>query len=1194
MSGLFQQAGLAPQAAQDPAPQQAAALVGSPTPGADPGTHENAPAASATQRLTALLSDLRRLDVKLWVDGDRLRVNAPAGTLSPDLQRELSRHKPDIVALLGRSRRSAASAPAALVRAPRDGRLPLSFSQQRLWFLSQIDPDSPAYNISTILRLRGALSVSALGRSLEELVRRHETLRTRIVVHDGEASQVVEPAGPFQLDQHDLRGMPSAERLTRAAELSREEGLRPFDLQRAPLLRGVLYCLDHDDHVLALTVHHIAADGWSNAILGRELSVLYEAFSHGRPSPLPEPQLQFIDYAAWQRRWLLDERVNTQIDYWKRQLAGPLPALDLTSDRPRPPTRSGRGTRQVFELDRRLVDGLTVLSRRQGATLFMTLLAAFQTLLSRMTGQEDLLVGTPVAGRGRVELEGLVGFFINTLVLRTDLSGDPTFSELLGRVRAVALDAYANQDVPFERLVEIVQPERDATRPPLVQVLFSLQNFASEDLTLGDLKIEPVVTESATSRFDLTFELYEQPDGLAVWVEYNTDLYDTATIERLLGQYRTLLEGIVAAPDARISELPLLTDAERRQVLREWNRTEADYPREAGIHRLVETQAARVPDAVAVAFDEHTIGYGQLNARANQLARDLRQRGVGPGTIVGVYLERSIEMVVALLGIMKAGGAYLPLDPLFPPDRLSYMLADSQAGVLLTQQRLSGTLLPPGGEVVCLDADWPIIASQDTTDLPEPSDPEALAYVLYTSGSTGRPKGVQIAHRSVVNFLSSMRRAPGLTPDDVLLSVTTLSFDIAGLELFLPLTTGARVVLVRAAVAADGDALLRALTTSGATVMQATPATWRLLLAAGWQGTPGLKALCGGEALPGELAAGLLARCDSLWNMYGPTETTIWSTIHEVEAPGALIPIGRPIANTQVYVLDKRLQPVPIGAPGELYIGGDGLALGYLNRPELTAEKFVDNPFADAAPERQGGRRSARLYRTGDLVRYRPDGTLEYLQRIDQQVKIRGYRIEPGEIEAVLAQHPSVHQAVVVARADGSGEQRLVAYVVPSHAAAADVEAWRDHLKARLPAYMVPAATVVLDAIPLTPNGKVDRKGLPEPAQSAERRTVSAAPQTETERRLAAIWQEILGLERVGVEDNFFDLGGHSLLLLRVHSRVRQAFETSLTVAEMFQHSTIAALARHIESPRAHAPRVDNAQQRGGRLRDVLGRRRSA
>ncbi|MGE3912018.1 MAG: condensation domain-containing protein, partial [Chloroflexota bacterium] len=884
-----------------------------------------APLVTAGDRnLGTLLSDLRRLDVKLRLDGERLRVNAPAGTLTPELQRELGRHKADIVSLLTRTLNGADMAPPALVPVRRDGRLPLSFSQQRLWFLSQIDPESAAYNISTIVRLHGPLSISALRRSLEELVRRHETLRTRIAVVQGDTSQVIEPSGPFQLNLRDLSDVPVEERVAWATKLGREEGSRPFDLRQAPLLRASLLRLDDEDHVLTLTVHHIAADGWSNAILGRELAVLYEAFLHDKPSPLPEPRLQFIDVASWQRQWLLGERVGGQVDYWKRQLMGPLPVLDLPSDRPRPPTRSGRGDRRLFELDRELVDRLTALSHGQGVTLFMTLLAGFQTWLHRSTGQEDLLIGTPVAGRSRVELEGLVGFFINTLVLRTDLSGDPTFSELLQRVRTVALDAYANQDVPFERLVEIVQPERDASRPPLVQAIFSLQNYSSEDLTLAGLEVEPIVTDSETARFDLTLEVYERPEGLAVCVEYSTDLFDESTIFRLATQYQTLLKAVVEAPDARISELPLLTTVERDRLLYEWNQTAAVYPRGTGLHRLFEAQAARVPDAVAVEFDDGWISYGELNRRANQLAHALRGLGVGPGTIVGVHLERSIEMVVGLLGILKAGGTYLPLDPLFPPDRLTYMLEDAQVRVLLTQARLAGTLALANGEVVCLDTDWPAIAAHAVGNLPfpcatDPCEGDQLAYVLYTSGSTGRPKGVQISHRAVVNFLSSMRQAPGLAPDDILLSVTTLSFDIAGLELFLPLTTGARVVLVSAAVAVNGDALLTALETSGATIMQATPATWRLLLAAGWQGTPGLKVLCGGEALPGQLAGQLLTRCDALWNMYGPTETTIWSTIFKVESSADTIPIGRPIANTQVYVLDKRLQPVPVGVPGELY-----------------------------------------------------------------------------------------------------------------------------------------------------------------------------------------------------------------------------------------------------------------------------------
>ncbi|HLH25146.1 MAG TPA: amino acid adenylation domain-containing protein [Chloroflexota bacterium] len=1144
--------------------------------------------------LSALLAELRRLDVKLWLDGERLRVNAPAGTLTPELKSELGRRKAELVGLLTVATRAmGGGGPPPIARVRRDRPIPLSSAQQRLWFLDQLQPGNVAYNISSVFSLRGPLRVSVLQRSLEEILRRHESLRTRFEVVAGEAAQMVDPPGPFELRVVDLCHLPASERSEHLRQLVLEEACYPFDLRRAPMMRAVLFRQDEAEHVLATTVHHIAADGWSLGILGRELATIYDAYLHDRPSPLPELPIQYADFTVWQRAWLQGERLQVQLAYWKQKLSGPLPTLDLPTDFPRPVTRSGRGARHFFLIDTELLDAAKALSRSAGATLYMTLLAAFKTLLYRWTRQEDLLVGAPVAGRGHVDTEPLVGFFINNLVLRTDLSGEPTFRELLARVRAVTLEAYANQDVPFEKLVETLQPDRDPSRPPLFQVLFSLQNMDLEDVQLADLTVQPIIFECTTSRFDLSFELYERPEGMCIAVEYNTDLFAETTIRRLADHYATLLAAIVATPDARISELPLLTAAERQQVLVDWNQTQAPYPRAAGVQQLFEAQAARVPDAVAVEFAGQQITYRALNHRANQLARHLQSLGVGPETIVGVYLERSLDMVVALLGILKAGGAYLPLDPLFPPDRLAYMLEDSRASVLLTQAKLDGTLRPREATVVCLDAEWPRIAEHRAENLRGTGVPDRLAYVLYTSGSTGRPKGVQIPHGALTNFLCSMRETPGLASADVLVAVTTLSFDIAGLELFLPLITGARVVLVSSAVAVDGVALRAVLETSGATIMQATPATWRLLLAAGWEGAPTFRVLCGGETLPSELAAQLLARCGSLWNMYGPTETTIWSTIARITAADGPIAIGRPIANTQTYVLDARLQPVPIGVPGELYIGGDGLARGYLNQPELTAQKFIPNPFAAPAGTAAGGGQSARLYRTGDLVRYRADGTLEYLQRVDHQVKIRGFRIELGEIESVLEQHPAVRQAVVVAREDSPGDKRLVAYVTPAREDVLPTAELREHLKEKLPSYMVPAVLVPLAALPLTPNGKVDRQALPAPeATRGERATPFVAPRSEVERQIAAIWQAVLCVETVGLDDNFFDLGGHSLLILQVHSQLCRAFTTDLTIAQMFQYPTVRALADYIQRPQQRAAGLGEAQDRGKRLRAAWNHRR--
>jgi amino acid adenylation domain-containing protein len=1034
------------------------------------------------------------------------------------------------------------------------GPCPLSFAQQRLWFLNQFEPDSPIYNMPKAVRMSGALNAGALQQTLDVIVARHEALRTTFTSIDGNPVQVIAESQPIELTVIDLREWPEAQRDAEAQRWLEKEAQRPFDLVHDRPLRATLLRLDATEHVLLLTTHHIASDGWSTGVLISELVALYDAFADGQPSPLRELPIQYADFALWQRDWLQGEVLEAQLAYWRQQLGGSLPVLELPTDRPRPAVQTYRGAKQSLLLPKTLMEALQALSRREGVTLFMTLLAAFQTLLHRYTGQDDLLVGSPIAGRTRIELEGLIGFFVNTLVLRTDMSGNPTFRELLGRVREVALGAYAHQDLPFEKLVEELQPARDLSHSPLFQVMFILQNVPRAALELAGLTLTPVEVDSGTAKFELTLSMAESADGLrGVW-EYNTDLFEAATICRLAGHFQTLLEGIVTDPAQRLSALPLLTDVERQQLLVGWNATQAEYPQETCLHELIEAQVERTPDAVAVVFDGESLTYRELNARANRLAHYLRRRGVGPEVLVGISLERSLEMVVGLLGILKAGGAYMPLDPAYPPARLAFMLEDSQAPVLLTQQRSVEGLLAPQAQVVCTDADWAAIAREPEENPANGTAAAQLAYVIYTSGSTGQPKGVQIPHRAVVNFLRSMCQQPGLTAQDTLLAVTTLSFDIAALELFLPLSVGARVVLVSRAVATDGRQLLQTLADTKATVMQATPATWHLLLEAGWAGSPQLTVLCGGEALPRELAQQLLARAAAVWNLYGPTETTIWSAVAKVEPGDGPVPIGRPIANTQFYLLDRHLQLVPIGVPGELHIGGAGVAQGYLNRPELTAERFIVDPFSDEP--------TARLYRTGDLARYRPDGALECLGRIDQQVKLRGFRIEPGEIEAVLTQCPGVQQAVVLVREDLPGDKRLVAYLIPDREPVPTPSELQSFLKKTHPDYMVPSAFVFLDAWPLTPNGKVDRRALPAPewARPEQGRAVGE-PSDMLELQLTKIWEEVLGTRPIGVQDDFFALGGHSLLAVRLFVQIEKTFGRKLPLATLFQARTVEQLA---------------------------------
>jgi amino acid adenylation domain-containing protein len=907
---------------------------------------------------------------------------------------------------------------------PTSRRFPLSFPQQRLWFLDQLVPGSAAYNVPTAVRLLGPLDLALWQRCCNEIVRRHEALRTTFADVDGQPVQVVSADGRPEfsvVDAGTLRGDAAA-----LHQAVRDEVRRPFELRTGPLVRMKFFRLAADDHVLVFTMHHIVADLWSMAVAVQEMMALYQAFRAGAASPLPELAIQYADYAAWQRARMERDGLAGDVAYWRAALDGAPPAIDLPTDRPRPAVQTSRGSSRPFQLPGPLMARLRALGQREGATPFMTLLTAFSLLLHRHSNQDDLVIGAPVANRGRPEIERLIGFFVNTLALRVDLAGDPTFGELLGRVRRVCLGAYAHQDLPFEKLVEQLSPRRDLSRSPIFQVSFIFQNIAIPELDVGGLRVVPMTVESATARFDLELQVFERPDGLSGWFEYNTDLFDAATIDRLAAQLGRLAEQVAVDPDRPISDYALLDAADQRQLAAAWNATAQPCPDRDWVHLRFAAQAARAPDAEALRFGDRALSYAELDRCANQLAHRLRRLGVTRDALVGICIERSPEMVIALLATLKAGGAYVPLDPGYPRERLAFMLEDSGLRVLLTQRRVLDELPAHAAHAICLDEADAELAAEPAAPLPDEVAGDDLAYVIYTSGSTGKPKGVQLPHRALASFLRSMQDRPGITAADALMAVTTLCFDISMLELLLPLVTGARVVLASREVAGDGKLLRDALARSGATIMQATPSTWRLLLDAGWSPEPAFRMLCGGEALPRELAHQLRATGATLWNMYGPTETTIWSAIARVgDGP---ISIGEPIANTELHVLDAHRRPVPLGVPGELYIGGIGLARGYLGRPELTAERFVAHPFPIGLGD--------RLYRTGDLVRRRGDGTIEFLGRIDHQIKLRGFRIELGEIESVLAQQAAVHQVAVTVREDVPGDQRLVAYVVPDPAAA--------------------------------------------------------------------------------------------------------------------------------------------------------------
>ncbi|MEG4242346.1 amino acid adenylation domain-containing protein [Microcoleus sp. MON2_D6] len=1056
---------------------------------------------------------------------------------------------------------------------------PLSFAQQRLWFFEQLNPGNFTYHILAAVRLTGTLDATSLDRSLNELVKRHEVLRTAFKTINGQPVQVIASNLELQILEIDLRSLPETERSREVERLIAAEAKLAFDLSQAPLLRAKLLHLSDSNWVLLLSTHHIIFDAWSMGIFIQELATFYQAFCTGKPSPLPELSVQYADFASWQRQWLQGEVLETQLAYWKKQLGGNLPVLNLPTDRPRSAVQTFRGAVHKFTIPKAIAEEIAQLSQREKATLFMTLLAAFKTLLYRYTGQEDILVGSPIANRNRREIEELIGLFANTLVFRTNLSSNPTFKELLGRVREVALGAYNHQDLPFEKLVEIIHHERDLSHNPLFQVLFSLRNVRTPQIKLPGLTLSSLEIERKTARFDLALDLEEGLEGINATLEYSQDLFDASTARRIAGHFLTLLESIAANPEQRISHLPILTKPEQQQLLFEWNNTQSNFPQDKCIHELFEAQTERTPDAIAVVFENEHLTYRELNEKANNLASYLQKIGVKPEVLVGIYVDRSLEMMVGLLGILKAGGAYVPLDPAYPPERLGFMLEDAKISVLLTQKKLLETLPKNSASLVFLDADLEGISSGDEP-LVGLQNSSNLAYVIYTSGSTGKPKGVQISHASAVNFLSSMRQQLAIADRDVWLAVTSLSFDIAALELFLPITTGSRVVVASREVASNGEKLLETLTNSGASIMQATPASWKMLLAAGWQGNNQLKILCGGEALPRHLANQLLLRGASVWNLYGPTETTIWSTLYQVDRKDESVSIGRPIANTQIFILDRYLMPVPVGVFGELHIGGAGLSRGYLNRPELTAEKFIPNPFAEDPTHASFILNSSsfilseRLYKTGDLARYLPDGNIEFMGRSDNQVKVRGFRIELGEIEAVLSQYPAVREAIALVREDNPGDQRLVAYIVANSALKTQdselINDLRSYLKQKLPQYMMPSAFVLLEAMPLTPNGKIDRRSLRAPdTNTAELESNFTEPRTPDEQLIAEIWAEVLGLERVGIHDNFFELGGHSLLATQAISRLREAFQIEVPLRSLFESPTVATVTESLLQYRA-------------------------
>lgn len=1040
------------------------------------------------------------------------------------------------------------------------GSAAVSFAQQRLWFVDQLEENRALYNVPRALRLIGPLDVEALQRALHELVSRHEPFRTHFESIDGSLQQIISDHTALALTHSDLSFLSPDEREESAKRAIREEATTPFDLARGPVIRAHLLRLGESEHIFLLTTHHIVSDAWSAGILFEELGLLYNAFSNNQPSPLTPLTIQYADFAEWQREWLQNDELERQLSYWRNKLRDITGVLELPTDYPRSAAQKSHGAYRFLTLAKDLSESLTELSNREGATLFMTLLAAFQVLLWRYSQQDDIVVGSPIAGRNREEIENLIGFFVNTLVLRTDLSGNPTFLKLLEQVKDTALAAYAHQDLPFEKLVEELQPERDLTRNPLFQVMFQFQNALPSQLRLNGLEVSKVDTFTQTAKFDLMLVTYEQHGALKCLIEYNTGLFSGETIERMLSHYATLLESIVANPQERIAGLRLMTDAEHRQVLCDWNNTQSGFPHDQCIQQIFQDQAARTPDQLAIVCGDERVTYGELNERANQLAHYLRRRGVGPEVRVAICLGRSVEMIVGLLGILKAGGVYVPLDPKYPEDRKSFILADCQALLLLTE--------------------IPAIAEESAEEPPILTSAENSAHVIYTSGSTGQPKGVVSAHRASINRFAWMWQMYPFAAGEVCCQKTSLSFVDSIWEIFGPLLQGVPLVVIPDDVVKDPAQLLDALSTNKVTRLVLVPSLLRVIVETGEELPRRLEHLrycvCSGETLPVELAVAFREQLPNakLINLYGSSEVAADVTCYEVDNSESLnsIPIGRPIANTDVYILDANFQPAPVGATGEICIGGEGLANGYLNRPTLTAERFVPHPFS-----KQGGR---RMFRTGDIGCYLPDGNIEYRGRRDHQVKVRGFRIELGEIEAQLVGHPRVNQAVVVAYDDERGNKYLVAYVSVSGPEPANTDL-STHLRRKLPEHMIPSTFVVLESFPLTASGKINRLALPRPRRAElASRADFVAPRTPTEEILASIWSDLLDVTDVSVFDDFFALGGHSLLLGHVASRIRESFQLDLPLRSLFETPTLAALAERVEAVRRTAEGLDDVPLR--------------
>ena len=1120
-----------------------------------------------------LLKQLRALGVQLHLEGDVLRLNAPKGALTAELQMQLKAAKPEILSLLRTIQQNGSNAGTApMVRVERSELMPLSYAQQRLWFLNQMQPESGAYGLLYLFRIEGELDEEVLEESLKLIVLRHEALRTNFVQRDGSPFTTIRDGMNWRLEKR-LLDRRCGETLESAAARFAESVVDdPFQLETGPLFRAYLLRVAEGEQVLALSIHHIVSDGWSMGVLVREWIENYRALRVGETPRMQELPVQYLDYAEWQRQWLEGGVLERQMQYWRKQLEGAPAVAMFPPDHPRLLDGRTPGRRAKRILSAEMAAQLGAFSRSHDSTLFMTMLAAFTLLLSRYSGQRDVVVGTPSANRSRTELSELIGFFVNNLVLRVDVQDGISFLELLARVRETTLGAYEHQDAPFDHLVRASQSDRNPEYSPLFQTMFILQNFPLEEVQLPGVHVSHLELDGTIARFDLTVEVYPFHNELHVYFDYRTDIYDEVTIDGLLASFEHVLRSVTRAPEALVEAVPLMAE-EAKEALIQWgNPAAVDTSADVLVVDALERFAAETPDRIAVRAGMGSLSYAELNARANALATRLRLAGAGRGSLVPVCLQRSTELLVALFAVLKTGAAYVPLDPIYPAHRIAGILEDVKPDVLVTERSLLSLLSTYERQCILVDELDLESAHDGQQSLQEPAGRDDLAYVIFTSGSTGRPKGVEVSHGALTNFLEAMRVAPGFTRDDRILAVTTVSFDIAGLEMFLPIYVGGEVVVALAP--GDLPTLLADLERERPTVMQATPALWQMLVSAGWEGDAALKILCGGEALTPQLASSLLTRSKALWNMYGPTETTIWSSALRIHAAdGVGVPVGGPIRNTTFYVLDAQHEPVPLGVASELYIGGAGLARGYLRREELTAERFVRASFGDGE----------RLYRTGDLVRRRRDGRLDFLGRADFQVKLRGFRIELGEIEHAIRQQPEVAESVVLLR-DTGGEKELIAYLVLRADETLTYTQLRQRLRERLPEYMVPANSVVLSQFPRLPNGKLDRSKLPAPEAEEQTQVDLAHDQddqmaTATEAAIAKVFRELLHTDKIGVEQRFFDMGAHSLMLVKAHDRLRRELDAELLLVSFFQYPSVFSLARHIDQRRASAGETVHARR---------------